>query len=193
MDHTKIVIPSKQRITKATSGLGQIPIFVTGMLIHGHRDGTYAHYSTAVWLASSNFTISSLCWVLRALKRPLVKQSKELFWTPPQNSFFEALLYGKFQCSSSIPSLEGCDYIPTPSPGCLAVSLSKRLFLQLDNSTKDNKNRFVMAFYLLLITRGFFKEVTVGIVIVEHAHENEGLHGLAIDISLYSKACLGSC
>ena len=36
MDHTKSAIPRMQRSTKATSGLGQIPISVIGMLTHGH-------------------------------------------------------------------------------------------------------------------------------------------------------------
>jgi hypothetical protein len=77
--HNKIAIPHMQMITKATLGLSQIPIFLIGMLIHGHNNGAYAHYSTALWLADSNFTISSLCHVLRMLKQPLVKQSRELF------------------------------------------------------------------------------------------------------------------
>jgi hypothetical protein len=79
MDHTKTAIPRMQRITKATSGLGQIPISLTRMLTHGYSDGAYAHYSTALWPTDSNFTISSLYRVLRALERALVKQSKELF------------------------------------------------------------------------------------------------------------------
>jgi hypothetical protein len=47
MDHTKTAISRMQRHTKATAGLGQIPISLTGMLTHGHGDGTYAHYATA--------------------------------------------------------------------------------------------------------------------------------------------------
>ena len=77
MDHTKSTIPRMQRSTKATSGLGQIPISVTEMLTHGHGNGAYAHYSTTFWPTDSNFTISSICRVLRALERPLVKDSKE--------------------------------------------------------------------------------------------------------------------
>jgi hypothetical protein len=79
MDHTKTAIPRMQKITKATSGLGQIPISLLGMLTHGHSDGAYAHYSTALWSVDSNFTISFLCHVLRALEQALVKQSRELF------------------------------------------------------------------------------------------------------------------
>jgi hypothetical protein len=68
--------------------------------------------------------------------------------------------------------LEGCDDIPSLPLGRPAVPLPKRLYLQLDNSTKDNKNRFIMAFYSLLTTTGIFKEVTVGYLVVGHTHED---------------------
>jgi hypothetical protein len=84
-----------QRITKATSKLGQIPISLIGMKTDGHGDGAYAHYSTSLWPSDLNFTISSLCRVLRALERPPIKLSRELFQAPPQNSFFDVLLHGK--------------------------------------------------------------------------------------------------
>ena len=175
MDHTKSAIPRMQRSTKATSGLGQIPISVTGMLTHGHGDGAYAHYSKAFWLRDSNFTISSICRVLRALERPPVKDSKELFIAPPQNSFFEALLHGKSRCSASIPP-GSANGVPQPILGRPAVPLPKKLFLQLDNSAKDNKNRYVMAFCSLLTARRVFKEVTVGFLIVGHTHEDIDAH-----------------
>ena len=175
MDHTKSAIPQMQWSTKATSGLGQIPISVTGMLTHGHGDGTCAHYSTTFLPKDSNFTISSNYQVLRALERPLVKDSKELSIAPPQNSFFKALLDGKSRCSASIP-LSSTNMVPPTFPGRLAVPLSKKLFLQLDNSAKDNKSRYVMAFCSLLTARRIFKEVTVGFLIVGHTHEDIDTH-----------------
>jgi hypothetical protein len=41
MDHTKTTILRMQRNTKATAGLGQIPISITRMLVHGHSDRVY--------------------------------------------------------------------------------------------------------------------------------------------------------
>jgi hypothetical protein len=70
------------------------------------------------------------------------------------------------------PSSEGCDDVPSPPPRRPAVPLPKRLYLQLDNSAKDNKNRVVMAFCSLLTARGIFKEVTVGFLVVGHIHED---------------------
>ena len=160
MDHTKSATPRMQRSTKATSGLGQISISVTGMLTHGYGNEAYAHYSTTFWPRDSNFTISSICWVLRALEQPPMKDLKELFIAPLQNSF-EALLHGKSRCSASIPP-SSANRVPPPFLGRPTVPLSKKLFLQLDNLAKDNKNRYVMAFCLLLTTRRVFDEVIVG-------------------------------
>ena len=171
MDHTKSAILQMQRSIKPTLGLGHIPISVTGMLTHGHGNGAYAHYSTAFWPGDSNFTISSICRILRALERPPVKDSKELFIAPQQNSFFRALLHRKSRCSTSIPP-GSANMVPLPFLGRLAIPLPKKLFLQLDNSVKDNKNRYVMAFCTLLTTRRIFKEVTVGFLIVGHTHED---------------------
>ena len=175
MDHTKSLIPQMQRSTKATSRLGLIPISVTGMLTHEHGNRSYAYYPTAFWPTDSNFTISSICWVLRALERPPVKDSKELFIAPPQNSFFEALLYGTFRCFVSILS-SSANIVPPPFPGRPTILLPKKLFLQLDNSAKDNKNRYVMAFCSLLTARRVFKEVTIGFLIVSHIHKDIDVH-----------------
>ena len=100
-----------------------------------------------------------------------MKDSKELFIVPPQNSFFEVLLHGKSRCSTSI-LLSSPSMVPSPIPGRPTVPLPKKLFLQLDNSAKDNKNRYVMAFCSLLTARRIFKEVTVGFLVVGHTHKD---------------------
>ena len=99
-----------------------------------------------------------------------MKDLKELFIAPPQNSF-EALLHGKSRCSALIPP-SSANIVPLPIPGRSAVPLPKKLFLQLDNSAKNNKNRYVMAFCSLLTIKRIFKEVTVGFLIVGHTHED---------------------
>ena len=118
---------------------------------------------------------NKICRVLRALERLLVKDSKELFIAPPQNSFFEVLLHGKSRCSALIPP-GSANGVPPPFPGRPAVPLPKKLFLQLDNSAKDNKNRYVIAFCSLLTTRRVFKEVTLGFLIFGHTHEDIDVH-----------------
>ena len=53
-----------------------------------------------------------------------------------------------------------------------ARPLPPNLFLQLDNSAKDNKNQYLMAFLSLLTARGVFKEIQVGFLVVGHTHED---------------------
>ena len=145
------------------------------MLTHGHGNGAYAHYSTTFWHGDSNFTISSICQVLRALEQPPIKDLKELFIAPPQNSFFNAFFHRKCKCSASI--LPGsANMVPPPFFRRPAIPLPKKLFLQLDNLAKDNKNRYVMAFCSLLTARRVFKEVTIGFLIVRHTHKDIDAH-----------------
>ena len=49
---------------------------------------------------------------------------------------------------------------------------SKELYLQLDNSTKDNKKKYLMVFLSLLTARGVFKEIQVEFLLVGHTHED---------------------
>ena len=61
MNYTKCAIPRMQWSTKVASRLRHIPIFIIRMLIHGHGDGAYTHYSIAIWPKDSNLTTSSIC------------------------------------------------------------------------------------------------------------------------------------
>ena len=70
MDTSKTALPRMQVTTKATTGLGQVPINLTGMVAHGHGDGAYAHYAPSCWPGDSNFIISSLARLLRRLEGP---------------------------------------------------------------------------------------------------------------------------
>jgi hypothetical protein len=44
MDHAKIAFLRLQIYNKMISGLGQLPIILTCMITHGHKDKRYAHY-----------------------------------------------------------------------------------------------------------------------------------------------------
>ena len=104
-----------------------------------------------------------------------MKDSNELFIVPLQNSFFKALLHGKSRCSTSIPP-SSSSMVPPLISGKPAVPLPKKVFLQLDNYAKDNKNQYVMAFCSLLTARRIFKEVTIGFLVVGHTHKDIDVH-----------------
>ena len=44
--------------------------------------------------------------------------------------------------------------------------------LQLDNATRDNKNRFVFPFCSLLTYHGVFQEVSINFLIIGHTHDD---------------------
>ena len=164
MDTAKTAIPCMRVSTKLTSPLGQFPMNVTDMATHGHGDGAYAHYSTDLWPGDSNYTISSLARLLWRFEEPPIHESGRNFPHEPANSFFEAMLRGKSRCIDLLPPITNCSTVPVPLP--------HKLYLQLDNFAKDNKNQFLMAFLSLLIYRGVFKEIQVGFLLVGHTHED---------------------
>ena len=180
MDTCKTALPRMRVITKATQGLGQLPMSVTGMVAHGHADGAYAHYSPSSWPGDSNFTISSLAKLFRRLEGAPIRETGDLFPYPPANAFFEALLRGKSRCLESLKRVE-------PGARRGAVPLPKNLYLQLDNFAKDNKNQYLMAFLSLLTARGVFKEIQVGFLLVGHTHEDIDAYFSHLSKALKSK------
>ncbi len=48
----------------------------------------------------------------------------------------------------------------------------KTLYIQLDNTSKDDKNRFVLAFCEWLVHHGLFESIHVNFVTVGHTHEH---------------------
>ncbi|KAL3682731.1 hypothetical protein R1sor_000753 [Riccia sorocarpa] len=50
--------------------------------------------------------------------------------------------------------------------------LPPNLYIQLDNSTKDNKNWAMMAFYSELVAKGCCKMITMSFLVVGHTHED---------------------
>jgi hypothetical protein len=60
VDHSKIVKPRLEVKNKMMTRLGQLPITLIGMIVHGHGDEAYAQYSNELWLNNLNFTIGSV-------------------------------------------------------------------------------------------------------------------------------------
>jgi hypothetical protein len=60
MDHAKTTFPGLQVANKMICGLGQLPITLMGIIVHGHGDEKYAQYSNALWPNDPNFIIGSL-------------------------------------------------------------------------------------------------------------------------------------
>ena len=57
----------------------------------------------------------------------------------------------------------------------------------MDNSAKDNKNKYPMAFLSLLIAWDIFKEIQVGFLLVGHTHEDIDAYFSQLSKALKSK------
>jgi len=68
------------------------------------------------------------------------------------------------RCRSSLPDATDAPDVVRPLP--------RKLYLQLDNSARDNKNQYIMAFLSLLTARKVFQEIQVGFLLVGHTHED---------------------
>lgn len=51
-------------------------------------------------------------------------------------------------------------------------TLPSVLLVQADNCTRENKNRFVMAYFEMLVAMGVFRQVNVSFLPVGHTHED---------------------
>jgi len=82
---------------------------------------------------------------------------------PIQNALFTCFLQGKSCCIIELK---------TPSESVGPKLLLKNFLLQMDNYVKDNKNRYLLAFLLLLMAREVFEEVRLGFLRVGHTYED---------------------
>jgi hypothetical protein len=89
MEHSKTILPRLQVKNKMVVGLGELPIMLIGMIIHGHGDEAFAQYSNELWPNDLNFTIRSLLHLLRTLEKEPIHELQRLFDHELQNEFFE--------------------------------------------------------------------------------------------------------
>ena len=164
MDHSKTSSPHFSHKSKHMDSFMKLPISVTGMIAHGHRDIRYAHYRLDIFPTDSNHTVGSIAKLIRVLELPPKYSLQELFSRSGSAPLFTALLAGAEMCTSSL--------LPQDAEEVLAKPLPPVLNLQLDNATRDNKNRFVFAFCSLLTYHGVFQGVYINFLIEGHMHDD---------------------
>ena len=90
--------------------------------------------------------------------------SCEFFHGAGQSPLCHVVLYGSDICLQGLPT--------PPTEPILANPLPLVLHVQLDNCWKDNKCRFVKAFWSMLMAKGIFTEVHVSYHLVGHTHDD---------------------
>lgn len=182
MDQKKTCIPRLFPEPKATSQSYVLPVSLTGMLTHGHGPRTFGHFGLGLWKSDPNFTIGSLAKCLRDLETfdETNEANQHRHQLDTHDNIFSALLctkassnvlnlIGKHQDRSSIEDTTGTT---TPMNTSSIKTLPRKLFLQMDNCGKDNKNRWVFSFLSLLVAKGIFEEVQLNFMMVGHTHED---------------------
>ena len=74
MDTTNTAILCMQINTKFISPLGQFPMNVTGIVMHGHENCNYAHYSSNLWQRDLEYNIFSPARLLWCFKEPPMRK-----------------------------------------------------------------------------------------------------------------------
>ena len=164
MDHAKIASPVFSHKSKELDSLVKLLVFVTGMIAHGHRDVRYAHYGLDIFPHDSNYTIGSMAKLLRDLERPPKSSSRQLFVGSRSTALFRSILKGAEMCEASL-ALQPETLVPT-------TALPPILNVQMDNATGNNKNRYVYAYWSLLVPKRILQEVYVNFMIVGHTHDD---------------------
>ena len=112
----------------------------------------------------SNYIIGSMAKLLRDLEEPPKSSSRQLFVGSGSIAIFRGILNGAEMCKASLD--------PQTQIVVQATTLPPILNVQMDNATRDNKNRYVYAYWSLLVAKRIFYEVYVNFMIVGHTHDN---------------------
>ena len=103
MDHSKTSSPHFSHKSKHMDLFMKLPIFVTGMIAHGHGDIRYAHYGLDIFPNDSNHIVDLIAKLLRDLELPPKHSSLELFAASRTTPLFIVLLARAKMCTSLLP------------------------------------------------------------------------------------------
>ena len=164
MDYVKTAFMVFSHKSKELDSLVKLPVSVTGMIAHGHGDVRYALYGLDIFPHDSNYTIGSMAKLLRDLDGPPKSSFRQLFLGSGSTALFHGILKGAEMCEASL-ALQ-------PETLVSAIALPPILNVQMDNAIGDNKNRYVYAYWSLLVAKRIFREVYVKFMIVGHTHDD---------------------
>ncbi|KAL3687735.1 hypothetical protein R1sor_014044 [Riccia sorocarpa] len=183
MDHTKTYVPRLSDKLKSLMGhVTPLPLKVVGIINHGHEPNVVAHVTfTGIWKSDPNYIVSSIAKQLRDYETYFIGDCTRdiAFNTTHVHPLFAALL-DEDVFKTSVLEKKGLsreEYFDLQQQqdigeGRRLKMLPPNLYIQLDNSAKDNKNWTVMAFCSELVARGCCKTITMSFLVVGHTHED---------------------
>jgi len=164
MDHAKTTSLVFSYKNKELDGLVKLPISIISMIAHGHNDVQYAHFGLDIFPYNSNYTIglvTKLLWTLELTPKFSLQQLFMGLWS---TTLFKKVLNGIEMYKASLP--------PPPKALVIMKPLPSILNVQMNNATRDNKDRYVFCFWSLLVMNKIFREVYVNFMIVGYTHDN---------------------
>ncbi|KAL3693150.1 hypothetical protein R1sor_006801 [Riccia sorocarpa] len=183
MDHAKTYVPRLSDKLKSLMGhVTPLPLKVVGIINHGHEPNVVAHVTvTGIWKSDPNYTVSSIAKQLRDYETYFSGDCTGdlAFNITPVHPLFAALLDGDVFKTTVLEKKDlsreeyfGLQQQQDIDEGRRLKMLPPNLYIQLDNSAKDNKNWAVMAFCSELVARGCCKTITMSFLVVGHTHED---------------------
>ncbi|KAL3700480.1 hypothetical protein R1sor_018502 [Riccia sorocarpa] len=183
MDHAKTYVPRLSDKLKSLMGhVTPLPLKVVGIINHGHEPNVVDHVTvTGIWKSDPNYTVSSIAKQLRDYETYFSGDCTGdlAFNTTPVHPLFAALLDGDVFTTTVLEKKNlsreeyfGLQQQQDIDEGRRLRMLPPNLYIQLDNSAKDNKNWAVMAFCSELVARGCCKTITMSFLVVGHTHED---------------------
>ncbi|KAL3691701.1 hypothetical protein R1sor_005352 [Riccia sorocarpa] len=182
MDLSKTIILRLSEKHKSLMGQVQpLPLKVIGILNHGHEPSVVAHVAVAgLWPSDPNLTITSIAKHRDYETYYAGDMSGDLaFATEALHPLFAALLHEEVFNKTVLGkrSQTRDDYFRITEEersrfmrgSSSTRKLPPHLYIQLDNSAKDNKNWAMMAFCSELIARGCCKTITMSFLLVSSA------------------------
>jgi hypothetical protein len=119
MDHSRTAFPHFSYKNKAVDSFMKLPVTVTRMITHGHRDVQYAYYGLDIYPSNLNHIVGSIAKLLRDLDSHLVYSTRRLFVGRGSSPLSQALLTEADMCEGSL--------IPLPTTPLLAALLQQIL------------------------------------------------------------------
>ncbi|KAL3699729.1 hypothetical protein R1sor_017751 [Riccia sorocarpa] len=183
MDHAKTYVPRlSDKLKSLMRHVTPLPLKVVGIINHDHEPNVVAHVTvTGIWKSDPNYTVSSIAKQLRDYETYFIGDCTGdlAFNTTLVHPLFAALLDGDVFKTTVLEKkgLSREEYFDLQQQqdigeGRRLRMLPTNLYIQLDNSAKDNKNWAVMAFCSELVAKGCCKTITMSFLVVGHTHED---------------------
>lgn len=152
---------------KDTDIFTKLPLLVIGMLTHRYGDVRYAHYMLDLYPGNCKHAMGSFVRFLCDLEEPLVSsflKNKISIYSVGCSPLYPHVLHGSEMC---LQGLQAPSMKPIP-----AILLPPILHAQFDSCWKDNKCRFMKAFWSMFAMKWIFTEVHMFGLLIDHTHDD---------------------